>query len=172
MNILSLIPSYRAAIIEREQYKNQLIEVSRKLKFYGIRLDIAAMDTVTHNKDFVQQAILNSGITVNTMLLDNVYNLPRNRTTVEKFLSESWLVRKPWLEDEFDCENFSFQFKVMASWHNTNGVGVMLDWLSAHSYNIIITSEGEVILVEPQSSRIIQPGDSALYGVTASHAII
>lgn len=67
-----------------------------------------------------------------------------------------WLPYRP---ERFDCEDYASLYKVMHAFVlGVNAVGIVIDWTGGHAYNIVILSDGEVKLIEPQNGKVIEPG--------------
>ena len=60
-----------------------------------------------------------------------------------------------YVNDRFDCDNFAGYFKnILALRYGVNSVGKVLNFRETHSYNIIVFSNGEVSLYEPQTNEL------------------
>ena len=60
-----------------------------------------------------------------------------------------------YVSDRFDCDNFAGYFKnILALRYGVNSVGKVLNFREAHSYNIVVFSNGEVSLYEPQTNKL------------------
>lgn len=63
----------------------------------------------------------------------------------------------PYRPERFDCDNFAELFAVLAAFFaGVNAVGTVYDWGGQHAYNLIVLSNGDPILYEPQSDEIIE----------------
>ena len=55
-----------------------------------------------------------------------------------------------------DCDNFAGRFKTaMDFWYNVDAVGFVIDESSIHAYNLIVFSDGNASLFEPQQDRFV-----------------
>jgi len=77
--------------------------------------------------------------------------------TFEKLLNEWKQKRKQYIQDRYDCDDFSLTFKCFCiNSYGYNAVGRVLDWISRHSYNIVALSNNEVYILEPQTGEIFE----------------
>ena len=75
---------------------------------------------------------------------------------------------RPYIYEFWDCDDYSMRFKSnVAAVFLVNGVGWVIDWWSAHAYNLLITCGGGVYIYEPQNDRIytVEERDRDLYGM-------
>lgn len=83
-----------------------------------------------------------------------------DKDTFLDFIAWSWV-------DSFEyhkfyrCGNFAVSFKADADQWGVNQVGVVLDYVSSHAYNIVVFPNGKVMLLEPQSDNIFFHGEHA-----------
>ena len=61
---------------------------------------------------------------------------------------------KGYAADRFDCDNFSFTFKArVGRQYGINAIGVVIDYSSAHAYNVVVFLDGTAKIFEPQSDE-------------------
>ena len=78
-----------------------------------------------------------------------------------KFVDWCWITNIQYVINRWDCENFGVGFTALsllfhhfANKFGWNSAGMVMDWSGHHGYNIILTSIGDVYLVEIQNKRI------------------
>lgn len=96
---------------------------------------------------------------------DEVYRIPLDATyycagpaTIQDYMAHEWGDEREYVSDRYDCENFAFRFKALADVHGFTNVGVVVDWTSAHAYNIAVFPDRDPFLIEPQTDRTVDPG--------------
>jgi hypothetical protein len=93
----------------------------------------------------------------NWLRLDDKY-YTTNMDTIKQIIKWDWTDTRKYLEDTFDCDKFATYFKSrMAIDFGINAIGIVLDYSSAHAYNIIITKDNQGVkwyLYEPQTDNI------------------
>jgi len=93
----------------------------------------------------------------NWLRLDDKY-YTTDMDTMKQIIKWDWTDTRKYLEDTFDCDKFATYFKSrMAIDYGINAIGIILDYSSAHAYNIIITKDSQGIrwnLYEPQTDNI------------------
>lgn len=92
--------------------------------------------------------------------LDSRYWLP-TKEDFELLLEWNWTDHWNYLLDRFDCEDFSLEVKTVFGQIGLNCVGLVIDWSSAHAYNLVIFEDGSFRWLEPQNDTYIELG----YGV-------
>lgn len=96
--------------------------------------------------------------------------------TWKKIVKWDWSNVKRYLVDQFDCDDYAGYFKFRVSLlFRVNAVAYVLDYGSAHSYNIIFPSDtNEPLIYEPQTDEIIKiPGrDKRFYDLENFYLLI
>ena len=84
-------------------------------------------------------------------------------TTLEdmrKIIEWDWTDVKRYISEVFDCEDFAMYFKSrVALAFGINSVAYVLDYSSAHSYNLLVIKENaelKVYVYEPQTDEIFE----------------
>lgn len=113
--------------------------------------------------EFVRSALEASvprwGKGVTRLPLDGTYYLTTEaamRRVVSSDLTD-WLT---YSKGAYDCENYALALAgKFQEAYGVNGVGVVVDWSAnpAHAYNVVVTVEGVVRFVEPQSDTWYKP---------------
>ena len=97
------------------------------------------------------------------IVLDNKY-WTCSKEDFQKIVEFNKINEKQYIADKFDCDNFSFNFKAqVATNHNLNNVGIVIDNSGGHAYNVVIFNDGTADLFEPQTDQWIIPGSDKLY---------
>lgn len=76
-----------------------------------------------------------------------------DKDTFMEFVAWSWVDSFEY-HKFFRCGNFAISFKAEADQWGVNQVGIVLDYVSSHAYNIVVFPDGKVMLLEPQSDSI------------------
>lgn len=92
---------------------------------------------------------------------EDYYICPRK--TIEDFLAEDPTNQERYTETVFDCDDFSF--RLMGQFHVKPYAALAfgIAWSTVHAYNIFISKEGEVLIVEPQTDAVIKPSKQEEY---------
>jgi len=82
-----------------------------------------------------------------------------NTTTLEEFkkiIQWDTTNYKKYRAEEFDCDDFSAYFRERVSnIFNVNAIAWVLDYSSAHAYNIIFPEDSEPLVYEPQTDELM-----------------
>lgn len=90
----------------------------------------------------------------------------------EYLLAWDWTNQASHIAERRDCENYAEVVRSMFGWRlGINSVGLVLDVSSAHAYNLVAFSNGEVGWLEPQNDQWVQLG-SGLYKLTQGSVMI
>jgi hypothetical protein len=80
--------------------------------------------------------------------------------TFRRLIEWDWTDTREYLKDVFDCDDFAIYFKSrMAIEFNINAIAVVLDYSSAHAYNIVILKDCAGVrwyIYEPQTDELIE----------------
>jgi len=101
---------------------------------------------------WVQSVLMKLGAQVIRLPLGAEFQLTDKDTFLD-FIAWDWI-------DSFEyhkfyrCGNFAVSFKASADQWGVNQVGIVLDYKSAHAYNIVVFPNGKVMLLEPQSDNL------------------
>ena len=72
----------------------------------------------------------------------------------QRVIEWDFVDQKQYLKDLFDCEDFAFHFKSRCAYHfGLNSVGLVIDWSAGHGYNVILLSDGRMLVYEPQTDE-------------------
>ena len=87
-----------------------------------------------------------------------VYDDKRYWTTdLDGFMSiiTEWTLKKrDYVEDRFDCDDFAKTFKCYCiERYGINTVGLVRDFIKRHAYVLLVTSDSEIIIFEPQNGN-------------------
>lgn len=95
-------------------------------------------------------------------LADAVYYVC-SRQTVEEFLAADDTEKERYVSETHDCDDFSF--RLMGQFHTKpySALAFGIAWSGVHAYNIFVSKEGSVLLVEPQTDQILEPSSDEAY---------
>ncbi|MBI4127979.1 MAG: hypothetical protein HY459_02815 [Parcubacteria group bacterium] len=82
---------------------------------------------------------------------DAIYTLPT--TLYDLGTMVTWarsLDTRPWTSESYDCDNRAMFLATMCAYHYNVNVGIVSDGHAAHAYNLAITGDGKIYLVEPE----------------------
>lgn len=99
--------------------------------------------------------------------LDNVYQLTDQNSFLNVVVWD-WIDKKEYQREKFDCDKFSICFAAHCyEYIGIDQVGIIIDWSSAHAYNLVLFPTGKPMLFEPQSDSLfaISERDVQLYGL-------
>jgi hypothetical protein len=99
--------------------------------------------------------------------LDNQYWVT-DMNNVLNVISYNWVDKKTYIPEKHDCDNFAIMFYATAvEDFQLNSIGIVIDWSSGHAYNLIVLSNRQVLLLEPQSDTYFFPPyrDVQYYGL-------
>jgi hypothetical protein len=86
----------------------------------------------------------------------NYYTVDSN--TFKRIIEWDWTDTRKYLVDLFDCDKFAMYFKSrIAIEFKINAIAVILDYSSAHAYNLVILKDGNQVkyyLYEPQTDQL------------------
>ena len=85
------------------------------------------------------------------------------KKAVEDFLASDPTEKERYVTETYDCDDFSF--RLMGQFHIKpySALAFGIAWSKIHAYNIFISIDGEVLLVEPQTDQIIKPSKEEAY---------
>lgn len=92
---------------------------------------------------------------------EKYYTCPKE--VVKEFLAADPTDQERYITETFDCDDFSF--RLMGQFHIKPYAALAfgIAWSRIHAYNIFITIDGQVLLIEPQTDQIIEPTDERAY---------
>lgn len=93
---------------------------------------------------------------------------------MKKIAFETKVDELEYIKNKFDCENFAGYLKsIVALKYGVNSIGKVIDYSSKHSFNIIILSDGQVKVFEPQNDNFIPvENDDRMYKLEKGYVII
>jgi hypothetical protein len=112
---------------------------------------------------------LKSGMVV-WLRLDGTY-YATDLETLKRIIDWDWIDTRKYLVDTFDCDKFAMYFKARISIDfGVNAIGVILDYSSAHAYNLVIVKDSQGVrwyLYEPQNDKLFtyEQRDQSLYAM-------
>lgn len=103
------------------------------------------------NREYIKNVLPDS---IDHIPLDGQYRL-YSRKRGKKWIKDDISDVRKYQRDYFDCDDFSFSFKAhMNLKHHWNAVGLVIDYKSKHSYNLIVWPDESYSLFEPQSDEL------------------
>jgi len=111
--------------------------------------NVIKQDTV-----FIQSVLDGMKLGIIRIPLDASYYLA-NQADFLNIVAWDWVDTLQWTKDRWDCENFAFLFKSHVDlFFGLNQVGIVIDYVSRHSYNLVVYPDGKVQILEPQSDAL------------------
>ena len=109
---------------------------------------------VEKNTAWVQAQLDAMGLAIVRLPLDMTYRLTNHSNMLNIVVWDNTDTIK-YIRERFDCENFALLFKVLVDLHfGLNQVAVIIDYVSKHSYNLILYPNGKHMVCEPQSDGL------------------
>lgn len=106
---------------------------------------------VERDSAWVQSQLETMKLNIVRLPLDGNYRLT-NRKNFANIVVWDTTDRLEYVRDFFDCDKFAMLFKVMTNLvFNITQVAYIIDYKSGHSYDLILYSESEPMVLEPQS---------------------
>lgn len=103
---------------------------------------------------WVQGQIDSMGLVMLRHPLDVAYRLT-NHSNMLNIVAWDTTDKIAYVREQFDCENFAILFKAMVDlYFRVNQVAVIFDYISKHSYNLILFDNGKHMVCEPQSDGL------------------
>jgi len=92
------------------------------------------------------------------LCFDAKYRIP-HIDELRQILRSDWLDKKQYVAEYFDCDDYAFALKShFAEQHQINGIGVVIDPISRHAYNIALVHEDTTVIrcyiIEPQTDEV------------------
>lgn len=110
--------------------------------------------TVIEEKDTAWLGSCLAPLKVVRLPLDGRYRLT-DQNNFLNILSWEWIDSRQYIKDVFDCENYAIAFKShIDELFALNQVGIVIDYKSMHSYNLVVFPDGNVMLLEPQTDNL------------------
>jgi len=99
-----------------------------------------------------------------------------NYDKIIDIIREDLVDTRTWILNKFDCNSFSGVFAALCKLKYYLHVGNVWSWTSMHAFNLIITDEKDLYILEPQTDQIWEadnlPDVYKPYYVIDSHATI
>lgn len=158
-------PLYLATLTELEDAREtierlalELAEAKEKIRQLELLAPRPAPPKLTYiverDSAWIQQAIDDMELGIVRLQLDCKYRLT-NQTNWLNILAWDFTDQLPRLKEIFDCENFAILLKAFSDlYFHVNQLGIVLDYKSAHSYNLAVWPDGNKGVVEAKSDGI------------------
>lgn len=109
---------------------------------------------VTRDTIWIQQQIDSMGLAIVRVPLDMEYILT-NHSNMLNVIAWDATDKIKYVREKFDCENFAILFKAMTDLvFHLNQVVIIMDYISKHSYNLILYPNEKHQVCEPQSDGL------------------
>lgn len=146
-------------LIEQLGEKNKLIdnliqlsEEQRKIKEDGVPLPMYK-EPIQYNK--VKSILKRIAPNVQIYLSDNLfYTLDIDE--FKKFLAYDDTNYNVYVTETFDCDNFSFRLIGNTNVGGWSDVAIFICWSDTHAFNLVIDSDSQVWIVEPQTDYVVK----------------
>ena len=131
-------------------------ETIRQLELLVPRPTPPEIDSIAQKDSaWIQSVIDSMNLGIIRLPLDEVYYLT-NKTNFLNIVAWDWIDTVKYRVDIFDCENFAISFKAQVDEvFNLNQVGIVIDYVSGHAYNLVIFPDGKVMVLEPQMDNLV-----------------
>jgi hypothetical protein len=134
------------------EYARQLDEAKEKIKQLELLVPhpTPPVITVTYKRDnaWIQQHMDGMNLSIERFQLDAVYTMT-NQTNFLNIVAWDWCDTLEYVKELFDCENFAILFKAYVDlYFRLNQVAIILDYKSAHAYNLVIFPDGNMSVLD------------------------
>jgi len=129
-------------------------EKIRQLKLLVPRPTPPDVRYVERDTTWVQQRLQSYGLNIIRLPLDAIYRFPANRKEAMKILSWDWTDELQYVKDHFDCPDFAMHLMVMTNLFFRIQFCWVIDYASAHSYNLILIPDSTDLVCEPQTDAL------------------
>ena len=143
-------------LIECSHKKAELQETIRQLELLVPRPMPPKLDYIVEKSDaWVETQLRNMGLNIIRLRLDNVFKITNRKNFINKILVYDTTDQLPYIKSIFDCEDFTFLFKVMMHLNfGVNQMAVILDYISGHAYGLVLFDDSEHLILEIQTDGI------------------
>lgn len=109
---------------------------------------------VYKDSDWIQYQIDSMGMDIIRLPLNTHYPMT-NQTNTLNVIAWDWTDTLPYIRDKFDCEMFAMHFMVKTALHfGLRHIGLVLDYKSGHSYNLVLYPDGNKMILDPMFDGI------------------
>ncbi|MCC6057855.1 MAG: hypothetical protein LM568_02945 [Desulfurococcaceae archaeon] len=156
----------------------EIVDISNKL--YEWYVPPFTINRVTLSEQELQNVVNDlqrKGGLQGWLRLDSTY-YTTDLGTFKKIIEWDWTDTRKYLINTFDCDKFAMYFKSRLSVDfGLNAVGVIIDYGSAHAYNIIIVKDAQGVryyLFEPQNDSIFtyDQRDKSFYSMSYYYLLL
>lgn len=112
--------------------------------------------TVTYERDnaWIQQCIDGMNLGIVRYQLDAIYTMT-NQSNFLNIIAWDWCDALEYVKELFDCENFAILFKAYVDlYFRLNQVAIILDYKSAHAYNLVFFPDGNISVLDVEYDGI------------------
>lgn len=142
-------------LIQCSHEKQEQKETIRQLELLVPRPTPPTIDYVVEKDSaWVQQRLESLGLNIIRLPLDAKYRFPATKKEAMKIITWDWTDQLQYVRDHFDCPDFAMHFMVMANLYFRIQTAWVIDYQSAHSYNLVIIPDDNVFVLEPQSDAL------------------
>ena len=150
--------SLRECLTQNEQLEVTIRDLKDKIRQLELLVPRPAPPEIDYiiEKDtaWVQQCLENLGLNIIRLPLDAKYRFPATKKEAMKIITWDWTDQLKYVRDHFDCPDFAMHFMVMTNLYFRIQVAWVIDYQSAHSYNLVIIPDDNVFVLEPQSDAL------------------
>lgn len=134
------------------QLKSELAEAKDKIRQLELLIPRPPppIITATYKRDntWIQQRIDEMNLNIVRYQLDTIYTMT-NQSNFYNIVAWDWCDSLEYVKELFDCENFAILFKAYVDlYFRLNQVAIILDYKSAHAYNLVIFPDGNVSVLD------------------------
>jgi len=148
----------RACLAQNDDLEDTIWNLKDKIRQLELLVPRPAPPEIEYvaEKDtaWVQQCLENLGLNIIRLPLDAKYRFPATKKEAMKIIAWDWTDQLKYVRDHFDCPDFAMHFMVMTNLYFRIQVAWVIDYQSAHSYNLVIIPDDNVFVLEPQSDAL------------------
>lgn len=158
-------PLYLKTLTEMEEAKGviaqltlELAEAKEKIRQLELLVPRPAPPIISaiYERDtaWVQQCIDGMDLGIIRFELDSMYHMT-NQSNFLNVVAWDWCDSLEYVKHLFDCENFAILFKAFVDlYFRLNQVAIILDYKSAHAYNLVVFPDGNMSVLETESDAM------------------
>ena len=155
---LDLLPSLDACSEDKQWLISEMAkrdDLIRQLKLLTPRPTPPEITYVTvRDTLWIQHEINAMGLAICRVPLDMEYRLT-NQSNMNNIVAWDATDQIRYIREKFDCENFAILFKAMVDlYFHLNQVAIIMDYISHHSYNLILYPNCKHQICEAQSDGL------------------
>lgn len=144
-----------SSLVKCQQRTGELEETIRQLELLVPRPPPPKLDYIVEKNDaWVEAQLKAMNLNIIRLRLDDSFKIT-NRKNWVNIVNYDTTDRLTYVRSIFDCEDFTFLFKVMTHLNfGVNQMAAILDYMSGHAYGLVLFDECEPLIQEIQTDGL------------------